>query len=111
MPHRECPVYKETLMHLLALNLISDPKAWIIIGLMFTHIYAFTQGRHFEQRKHIAGIEAANKRVKAANAKEDSLFAKEEVMREKALVDAQAVITKNRYVVTEELAGAMNRIR
>ena len=98
-------------MPILALKLLSDPKSWIILGLLFSHIYAFTQGRHFEQRRHIAGIEAANKRVAIANAKEDALSAKEEVVREKALVDAQAIIAKNRYVVTEELAKALNRIR
>lgn len=92
-------------------KLLLDPRAWIVIGLVVSHGFAYDQGRRHEQRLQVRAIEASNVRIRDANAKEEALTAKEEVLREKAFADAQPVLAKTKCAITPELAAALNKIR
>lgn len=91
---------------------LANPYVLIGIALVISHGWAFNQGDQYRHRQHVAAIEATNRLIRKVNKRETELTAKEDELRDKALMKARPVLmAAGKCVATPDVAQVLNRIR
>ncbi len=84
----------------------------VLVAVLFSHGWAFNQGKAFQMRKEAARIEATNRRIREANAREEAAAAKEKEARDAAFSDiTSALLRSGKCHVTPDVAEALSRIK
>ena len=84
----------------------------VLVAVLFSHGWAFNQGKAFEKRREASRIEAVNKRIREVNAREEATAAKERELRDDAYSEVSSVLLRSgKCFVTPDVADALSRIR
>jgi hypothetical protein len=84
----------------------------ILVALLFSHGWAFNQGKNFEKRAEARRIEATNRKIREVLAREEATAAKEKELRDAAYSEASTVLlTSSKCFATPDIAAALSRIR
>lgn len=93
------------------MSYLLSPNVLMAAVIVGAGVWLVDAGRRYEVRREAARIEAANKRIDATNKSETERDSKEEAQRDQALTDAAAVLARNKFLASPELAEVLNRIR